>query len=181
MKSYDNPTVLCFLYGRHGRCVYVDGSEYLGDWSQDQRHGWGVFHTADGQQYEGEWRDNMMSGNLRVQRLTLSCTTACALLCRRVSVSSSSSTSKASNDASRHVTLFKLFIESIQNVSNTTYTCAIALSPISCLVCCDCLSPGQGQWTFADGESHYIGTYHQGERVRGKLVMKAGGYEYDGE
>ena len=42
---------------RHGfgRCEYLSGEVYVGDWAHGQRHGWGVQSSADGRRVEGVW------------------------------------------------------------------------------------------------------------------------------
>ena len=48
----------------HGRGVYryADGNVYEGEWKDDKMHGRGVFRYADGDVYEGEWEDGKMHG-----------------------------------------------------------------------------------------------------------------------
>ncbi len=36
--------------------TYPDGTEYVGDWKENQRHGYGVWTRPDGMRYDGEWQ-----------------------------------------------------------------------------------------------------------------------------
>ena len=41
----------------------ADGKSYTGRWSQGKQKGEGVMIWPTGDQYEGEWRDNMCHGH----------------------------------------------------------------------------------------------------------------------
>ncbi len=45
-----------------GKCTYPDNSVYWGDMKHDIRDGWGQFTWANGNQYEGQWKNNRMEG-----------------------------------------------------------------------------------------------------------------------
>jgi len=38
--------------------IYSDGSQYIGPWSNDKRHGIGMLYFPSGKEVEGEWLDN---------------------------------------------------------------------------------------------------------------------------
>ena len=44
----------------HGRGVFkfANGDMYDGDWKDNYMHGRGFFKYADGSSYEGEWKDH---------------------------------------------------------------------------------------------------------------------------
>eukprot|EP00039_Didymoeca_costata_P011951 m.170527 g.170527 ORF g.170527 m.170527 type:complete len:104 (+) comp15339_c0_seq1:416-727(+) len=56
---------LYFLYISGSLCqlIYSDGSEYVGEFWKDKRHGTGVMMYADGSKYEGEWKNDKRHGN----------------------------------------------------------------------------------------------------------------------
>jgi hypothetical protein len=39
----------------HGKLTYEDGNVYVGEFSEDERCGLGVFTWVDGKKYEGPW------------------------------------------------------------------------------------------------------------------------------
>lgn len=41
---------------------YQNGSVYVGDFWQDQRCGWGTQYFSTDERYEGEWREDKMTG-----------------------------------------------------------------------------------------------------------------------
>ena len=42
--------------GRNGQVVtYADGNRYEGEWKDNKMNGYGVLYLADGGRYEGEW------------------------------------------------------------------------------------------------------------------------------
>ena len=43
-------------YGR-GTRFYANGDRYEGEWREGKKHGRGTFFYANGDRYEGEWRD----------------------------------------------------------------------------------------------------------------------------
>jgi hypothetical protein len=45
-----------------GSCVWVDGSTYEGFWSNDVRHGKGVFKSREGTVYDGMFDDDIRHG-----------------------------------------------------------------------------------------------------------------------
>lgn len=45
-----------------GVTQYLDGTIYIGDFAKDQRAGWGTLYYTNGDKYEGEWRDNKITG-----------------------------------------------------------------------------------------------------------------------
>lgn len=45
-----------------GVSQYLDGTIYIGDFAKDQRAGWGTLYYTNGDQYEGEWRDDKIAG-----------------------------------------------------------------------------------------------------------------------
>lgn len=54
---------------RHGRGVYIwgqntpwAGDHYEGEYSWDKRHGWGVFQWESGDRYDGPWGDDLRMG-----------------------------------------------------------------------------------------------------------------------
>eukprot|EP01102_Stenamoeba_stenopodia_P005498 TRINITY_DN1621_c0_g1_i2.p1 TRINITY_DN1621_c0_g1~~TRINITY_DN1621_c0_g1_i2.p1 ORF type:complete len:583 (+),score=132.56 TRINITY_DN1621_c0_g1_i2:66-1814(+) len=70
-----NSTTLKFPFGTYfgevsaegklegkGKMKFNDGSRYIGEWKDDQRHGEGVFHYVDGAKYTGSYRYNKKSG-----------------------------------------------------------------------------------------------------------------------
>lgn len=38
-----------------GRLIHADGDYYEGEWKDDKAHGQGVYNHIDGAKYEGEW------------------------------------------------------------------------------------------------------------------------------
>ena len=49
-------------HGR-GRCTYLDGSYYEGEWENDHKQGRGVLVERSGTIYEGEWLNDLRHGN----------------------------------------------------------------------------------------------------------------------
>ena len=43
--------------------IYPDGSRYVGDWINGQRHGKGTYYYANGDTYEGDWNEGRREGN----------------------------------------------------------------------------------------------------------------------
>jgi len=41
-----------------GRMIHADGDVYEGTWKDDKAHGFGVFNRTDGSKYEGEWYED---------------------------------------------------------------------------------------------------------------------------
>lgn len=41
-----------------GRLIHADGDVYEGDWKDDKAHGKGVYTHVDGSKYEGEWYED---------------------------------------------------------------------------------------------------------------------------
>ena len=39
----------------YGRVIYADGDMYEGEWKDDKAQGKGIYIHADGAKYEGEW------------------------------------------------------------------------------------------------------------------------------
>jgi hypothetical protein len=71
--SYDGPSSWCTLPDStrrklaegHGILTLGDGSTYVGNFAQGQRHGYGKFTSKeddDEYEYEGEWRENLICG-----------------------------------------------------------------------------------------------------------------------
>ena len=42
--------------------MYIDGSEYQGEWLNDMKHGLGVFSDTSGDQYDGQWYAGLKHG-----------------------------------------------------------------------------------------------------------------------
>jgi hypothetical protein len=38
-----------------GRLIHADGDIYEGEWKDDKAHGFGVYQHSDGAKYEGQW------------------------------------------------------------------------------------------------------------------------------
>src|SRR3989338_8920210 len=54
---------------RHGKGVYVCGEKtqwagdsYGGEYQRDLRHGWGLYRRSNGDRYEGSWQDDLRMG-----------------------------------------------------------------------------------------------------------------------
>lgn len=45
-----------------GRCTYVDGGKYEGQWKADKRHGTGTMKYYNGDVYVGDWSDDTRQG-----------------------------------------------------------------------------------------------------------------------
>jgi hypothetical protein len=45
-----------------GTYIWEDGEQYSGEWKDDIMHGQGTLNFANGDQYIGEWKDDMMHG-----------------------------------------------------------------------------------------------------------------------
>lgn len=45
----------------------MQGSVYEGEFSNNNIHGFGVYHWSDGRKYEGQWERNRMHGQGRFQ------------------------------------------------------------------------------------------------------------------
>ena len=43
-------------------CIYSDGSYYVGEFEDNQRHGRGECHWADGRIYKGHWKYDKRHG-----------------------------------------------------------------------------------------------------------------------
>lgn len=52
------------LHGR-GVCYYANGDRYEGDWRDSARHGKGMYVAASGARYEGEWKQDQRHGTGR--------------------------------------------------------------------------------------------------------------------
>jgi len=48
-----------------GKCTYIDGNVYEGEWKRGEKHGKGYMTYADGAIYEGEWVDGEKHGKGR--------------------------------------------------------------------------------------------------------------------
>lgn len=46
----------------HGVMNYADGSQYQGEFYNNQRHGTGILRDRDGNEYEGCWYKNKKHG-----------------------------------------------------------------------------------------------------------------------
>ena len=46
----------------HGLCRWPDGSQYEGEWKNDQRVGKGKYRYDNGDVYEGDWFDDERNG-----------------------------------------------------------------------------------------------------------------------
>jgi hypothetical protein len=46
----------------HGTATYENGSMYVGDFEGDARSGWGVQRFGNGDQYEGQWSADKITG-----------------------------------------------------------------------------------------------------------------------
>ena len=42
--------------------IHVQGDKYIGTWLNDREHGQGTYLFAEGNKYEGEWKDGMRNG-----------------------------------------------------------------------------------------------------------------------
>ncbi|MDA9861651.1 2-isopropylmalate synthase, partial [Candidatus Pelagibacter sp.] len=42
----------------YGTFTSIDGSEYVGEWKESERHGYGTFSYPDGSEYVGEWKES---------------------------------------------------------------------------------------------------------------------------
>ena len=45
-----------------GRMKYDDGSQYIGQWKDGQRHGYGKLKLANGSEFVGDWQDDERKG-----------------------------------------------------------------------------------------------------------------------
>ena len=41
-----------------GKLIRANGDIYEGEWKEDKRHGYGVLLKSDGGKYEGNWKDD---------------------------------------------------------------------------------------------------------------------------
>lgn len=41
-----------------GRLIHADGDVYEGEWKDDKAHGKGFYNHTDGARYEGEWYED---------------------------------------------------------------------------------------------------------------------------
>lgn len=46
-----------------GKCMWPDGSSYDGEWLSDKRHGSGTFIDCCGEEYTGQWNDDVICDN----------------------------------------------------------------------------------------------------------------------
>ena len=59
--------ILLFFDGFLGKCTYVDGRKYQGEWKMNQRHGKGTYHLGNGIIYKGGFVENMRSGKGKIR------------------------------------------------------------------------------------------------------------------
>ena len=55
----------CFQHGkRHGqgKRINIDGSQYVGEYKEDQPSGFGVYTWKDGEEYSGRWKNGLFHG-----------------------------------------------------------------------------------------------------------------------
>ena len=46
----------------YGTYTYSDGSEYVGEWKDNNQYGQGTYYYASGGKYVGEWKDGERQG-----------------------------------------------------------------------------------------------------------------------
>lgn len=63
-SQYDTQYDMIFLGHRVGEAVYPEGHKYDGEWVGNGRSGWGMFSSSGGEEYEGEWRNDLLNGRL---------------------------------------------------------------------------------------------------------------------
>ena len=54
-----------FLFGKRegrGKRINVDGSQYVGEYKEDQPCGYGVYTWKDGEEYDGQWKNGLFHG-----------------------------------------------------------------------------------------------------------------------
>jgi hypothetical protein len=61
-SKYEGNSDIQGLKEGKGKCTYVDGSLYDGDWVSGKRHGEGQYTFSNGTIYKGQWADDMMNG-----------------------------------------------------------------------------------------------------------------------
>lgn len=60
--TYDGELDGKFLFTGAGIMSNVDGSSYVGQWKDGNKHGKGKFTQTDGRTYNGSWKDNYIHG-----------------------------------------------------------------------------------------------------------------------
>lgn len=57
-------SLFCTWNRKHGKGVKVwaNGDRYEGEWREDKQHGRGIYMWANGDRYEGEWKDGDLHG-----------------------------------------------------------------------------------------------------------------------
>ena len=62
--TVNDDDIINWIYKRHGdgKCIYVNGSIYTGQWDNDKRHGYGTQTWPDGREYRGYWSNDKPDG-----------------------------------------------------------------------------------------------------------------------
>ena len=47
-----------YMKNGKGRLIHADGDVYEGEWKDDKAHGIGCYNHTDGSKYEGEWYED---------------------------------------------------------------------------------------------------------------------------
>ena len=50
-----------------GEMQYYDGSNYIGEWNQDKRHGHGTYISNAKDKYIGQWYDDKKQGKGKIE------------------------------------------------------------------------------------------------------------------